>query len=304
MHSRIPNRAIGRRRRPVSVVVQVFVTYCSGSHISGRIRRDLAPLAYLAPIVKTISRRNPGACVRKGLSRAESELLSFTHPHSISLAGRFPIAAAHGNPALVLLWYHIKAVLARSFNGVRKIRRIHLNNFSLIQITHRQVQSALVQLNLRCIVVQIRNRDARFAPQAQRCRSHRQLHLRTAICPDPICCRQRTIQVSRNPVVNSPRLKRNRAINVLQPQYPAWRIALYILRRRPSADRQNHNGDEQLKSHRSHGSLLTFPRRAAREDSLLCRLSRMLNPDHDVRLRRLENLSRPKLQIGKAKRIA
>ena len=69
------------------------------------------------------------------------------------------VAAAHRDPGLVLIRPHVKAILARRVHRVGKIGRVNLDDLSLIQAPHRQVQRALVQLDLQRVVIQIRERE-------------------------------------------------------------------------------------------------------------------------------------------------
>ncbi len=173
VHARIPNRAIGRRRFPVAVIIKILVTNRSRRDIARRSGRLLAPLAHVAPVVKSIGPRHAPGRVGQRLLPAEAVLLTAAHAHSIAFSGSLTVTTPHRDPALIFTRHHVKAIIARLHHRVRKVRRIHFDNLARVQISHRKIQRTLVQFNLRRVVIQIGERHACFASQSQCSRSHR-----------------------------------------------------------------------------------------------------------------------------------
>ena len=224
--ARDPHVAISPSRTPRAVLVQVFVA----NHVAGNVTCGLgalfAAIAVTAPIIEIIVAGNRVDIGNKLVCAGKNSALVRVDRKCLASAGHFAFPRADRHNGGVPFLADIQAIIARTKQIERQIRRVNLKSLVVIQMTQMDGDAAFIQANLGDIVVQVEKGKTGFAPQANRRRSDVQFPAGVFIGPELVAGCEGPVHHGGNPFVGARRLKGNFAVHVAQSRYAARRVIL------------------------------------------------------------------------------
>jgi hypothetical protein len=163
---------------------------------------------------------------------SKSGLLAGVYFHRRSLASRVAFTFPYRDRCGITIRIHVDTVIARLLHRKRQVRRVDLIHLAAIKLAHVDIQSALVQLHLHDVIIDVGQSEAALGVDPQQAGTHVQFRARILVSPDVVRIGQRTVRRPRYPVVNSTRLYRHRPAHKLKTRHPARRVIRKSRRRR------------------------------------------------------------------------
>lgn len=187
-------------------MVEILVTGHSGSDVARGNGVFVGHLARLCPAHEFVRLGNGLDILRKASGSAEHRALAAGHIEIPVLSCNCALARIHVDvscPAIRVGGYY---VIARLHDRKRQVWRINLIRLVGIEAVDINLQSALGQLNLCGLVVEIQKGDPGRVPHAQSGAADKHLGPRILVGPEVVARRQRPIQFGIDPILFSRRL--------------------------------------------------------------------------------------------------
>jgi len=192
---------MGRVIAPTAVGVQVLVADHVARHIARGLGVIQAAIALAGPTLESIGDRRVEVLVVTQTGATEAVRLPGVHQIRASCAIGFALSLAHDDVGGVALGIDAYAVSAGSAQGKCQLRGIDLHDLAALQVTHRDVQRALRQLQLRDAVVQVDQRQAGVGAHTHHGTARLDLGAPVRVGPQAVSSCQRPVQPGLHPFV-------------------------------------------------------------------------------------------------------
>jgi hypothetical protein len=245
--ARDPHRAVVRTVAPAAVGVQIGVSRHVARDIACGPRHVFAAVAILAEKIEGIGSRSHAA-VEDGIRAFESSdanLFAGVNRESLAVRGRLAVAGAYSNDGRVALLSDFDAILAGAQQSEGDLGRIDLDRLIPSEAAKVDAQRSHRELDLRCPVVEIEEREIGAAAEAKRGGAQIHFDTRVVVGPQAVARCHGAIGLCRDPVVDAAWLEGNRSVDITEARRAAGRIGalvILILGDRKRRERQGEHG--------------------------------------------------------------
>ncbi len=215
---RRPHIAVVRRVLPLPIVVQIGVSGRVRGNVLLRLRALGLAIAGQRPVIELIGRAQRAHDRRQLLRAGERSLLLRVDRITGAICRRLRVALGDLDDRRVARFVHFHPVLPWLLERDREVRRVHLEVVALIHRAHPHDDGSRRYLHLRGVIIEIQERKAGRAAQADRRRSDIQLRARILVRPEFVAGGQRAIDIRRSPILYAGRLQGDRPLGLADPR--------------------------------------------------------------------------------------
>ena len=165
-----------------------------------------------------------------------------------SAAGGIAFTRAHADGRGVAVGIDVDAVFTGALQREGQVRRVDLKIVAAFEAAHRNVHRTLRQLNLHGAIVEIQERDARLAANANGSAADVQLAAGISVGPEIVAHRKRAIGIRLHPIRFTTGLEGDRSLNVVEARHSSRRIVVRQCgrrKRKKKSGKKNQNWNKE-----------------------------------------------------------